>query len=421
MRHPLFTPRFVTLVALTVLVQTTSGCLSNEYRIPPTELKRLAALPPEARGQQVRVIQALGSRRNPPVNPTADELEPPPAAEETYESEPPVFVDAGVRVDVDVPVVVDGSRRNVAGGRGPRPPGGGSAAPSARGWRGSPPGSTASSGFRGTPPRSTGGGSTGGGSFSLPSGGGGGDRPEALVVLAVVVVALAAVASVFLVASEGMRFDGYAQIHPDQTVRLKTDRGEDRFVTLGTLSAQDAASAEEALVMDDEGFGLRELGTVPLNRRGMAFKLDLGTSSFSLGDYSLNGMASHIQLGYFPTQTFGLLLDATLSGVGTADIIAGNVGQTPPGTLIRHSVALELQAFPLALGRFHLGAFGKGGVALIGPASDPESGPTVGGGALIEIGVTSRLALTLRAGVDAARLDSGWSRAGLLTAGVSTY
>jgi hypothetical protein len=58
---------------------------------------------------------------------------------------------------------------------------------------------------------------------------------------------------------------------------------------------------------------------------------------------------------------------------------------------------------------------------LIGPASDPESGPTVGGGALMEIGVTSRLALTLRAGMDAARLDTGWSRAGLLTAGVSIY
>jgi hypothetical protein len=241
------------------------------------------------------------------------------------------------------------------------------------------------------------------------------------VVLAVVVVALAAVASVFLVASEGMRFDGFAQIHPDQTLHLKTERGEDKFVTLGTLSAQDAASAEEALVMDDEEFGLYELASVPLNRRGMAFKLDLGTSSFSLGDYSLNGMASHIQLGYFPTQTFGLLLDATLSGVGTTDIIAGNVGQTPPGTLIRHSVALELQAFPLALGRFHLGAFGKGGMAVVGPASSPETGPTVGGGALMEIGVTSRLALTLRAGLDAARLDSGWSRAGLLTAGVSIY
>ncbi|HET6283590.1 MAG TPA: hypothetical protein VFH73_21730 [Polyangia bacterium] len=414
----------MTLVALIVLVQTTAGCLSNEYRIPSTELQRLAALPPEARGQHVRVIQALGERRSPALGSTEHELPPAPPPEDaaTEWEQPPTF-DSNAPVNVDVQVMLSGQRKQVGVGRGPRPVGDGGGTRTASGWRGSPPGSSGS-GFRGTPPPSGGGGvgGGGGGRFSPPGGGSsGGDHPEALVVLAVIVVALAAVASVFLVASEGMRFDGFAELDPEQTLYLKTDRGEDKIVTLSTLSVQDAASAEEALVKDDEGFGLRELDAVPLNRKGMAFKMDLGTSAFSLGQYSVNGLASHIQLGYFPTQTFGLMVDATLSGAGVTDIIAGDVGQVPEGTLIRHSLALELQAFPLAVGRFHLGLFGKGGVAVIGPASSPETGPVAGGGALIEIGVTSRLALTLRGGLDAARLDSGWSRAGVLTAGVSIY
>lgn len=430
MRRWLLTPRLVIFVALTVLVQTTAGCLSNEYRISRPELQRLAALPPEVRGQHVRVLQELGSRRGHAAEPTAEELAPPLPPEGTgAEWGQAAGGGDGPHGNLDVQIVLDGSgsgraRPSSPGGRSggwraPQNAAGGRGTATASGWRGSPPG-TSGSGFRGTPPRSASGGGTGGGRFSLPGGGGGGDGPEALVVLAVIVVALAAVASVFLVASEGMRFDGHAQLHPDQALYLKTDGG-DRIVSLGTLSAQDAALAKEALVMDDEAPGLRRLDSVPLNRKGPAFKMDLGTSAFTLGSYAVNGMASHIQLGYFPTQTFGLMVDATLSGAGAADVIAGDVGQVPEGTLIRHSLALELQAFPLALGRFHLGGFVKGGFAVIGPADGPQTGPVGGGGALIEIGITPRLALTLRAGLDAARLDDGWSRAGVLTAGVSIY
>ena len=34
-----------------------SGCSVNSYKIPTSELVRLAQVPPEARGQHVRVIQ----------------------------------------------------------------------------------------------------------------------------------------------------------------------------------------------------------------------------------------------------------------------------------------------------------------------------------------------------------------------------
>ena len=98
------------------------------------------------------------------------------------------------------------------------------------------------------------------------------------------------------------------------------------------------------------------------------------------------------------------------------DVLAGLVLEQ----LVEHLGRQRLGRRP-AFVLFHLGGFAKGGVAAIGPADDVQTGPVGGLGTLIEIGVTSRLALTLRGGVDAARLDTGWSRAGVLTAGVAIY
>ena len=50
-----------------------------------------------------------------------------------------------------------------------------------------------------------------------------------------------------------------------------------------------------------------------------------------------------------------------------------------------------------------------------------ESGPSVGGGALAELDVTSRMALTLRAGAQRRQAGPVWTPAGLLTAGVAVY
>jgi len=91
----------------------------------------------------------------------------------------------------------------------------------------------------------------------------------------------------------------------------------------------------------------------------------------------------------------------------------------------RHALGLELQAFPLAWGPVHLGAFGNGGMAitevLVGSTPTYVTGPSAGGGALAELDLTSRLALTLRAGGSLAKLDQIWTPAGQLTAGVAVY
>jgi hypothetical protein len=49
-------------------------------------------------------------------------------------------------------------------------------------------------------------------------------------------------------------------------------------------------------------------------------------------------------------------------------------------------------------------------------------GPIFGGGALIELALSTRLALTFRAAANTAQLDtSGWSTAGALTGGIAVY
>lgn len=90
--------------------------------------------------------------------------------------------------------------------------------------------------------------------------------------------------------------------------------------------------------------------------------------------------------------------------------------------LTRHSFALEAQFFPVSLGQVHLGAFAKGGYAIAGDGGVIESGPIMGGGALVELALTTRLALTFRAAANAAQLEtSGWSTAGALTGGIAIY
>jgi hypothetical protein len=442
-RWPL-SPRFGALVALAFFVQMTSGCLSNEYRIPTDELVRLAQAPIATRGQHVHVVQGLGDRRSDPL--PYHPPPPPPVGEP-----PPLEIDeggdayqdpwAGDGGDVQIDISVDGSggRRSGHGGsgHGPRAAGG-------DGWRGTPPqaslrGTPPGAGLRGTPvggawrgtpsavgvghavaPRIAVGGGGGhlsglghvGGGGHSGGGSGGGGGGEALAFLAVVLVAVAVIAGVSLVASEGMRFDGYAEMAPDQSIHLKNQFGATTTVSLANLKLGDFDSTVEATVKDDEDFGLNLRERAPLDRTGLAFKLELGSSNFNVGLQQIAGMASQIQVGAFFTRRAGVMLDIGLSG--------GSVCCSAE-VLSRHSLALEAQVFPWSLGRLHVGAFAKGGVAIIGDSTATQSGPIAGGGALVELALTTRLALTFRAAANAAHLDDGWSTAGALTGGVAIY
>jgi hypothetical protein len=416
--------RGIALLAAAFTVQATSGCISNEYRIQNDELRRVAELPPETRGHAVRVSQQLGSRRE-------DALEE------------PVGYTANDDVDdVYVQLDLNGTVGGGGGPRGPASPGSPNRAPPSaawrgaspsttwRGtppsmtWRGTPPGATAAKGgFHGAPSgggahpaSSSGGGSGGGFNFSGGSGNGG----DALAILAVVLIVSAAVGTVALAASEGMRFEGHADLAPEQTVHLVYENDGTRDVQLGALTTQDLAGTKHALVMDDEGYGMRRLDHAPLDRHGGVFRFELGAGRFNFGDLRATGFTSNIGAGYFPTSHFGLLLDLGL-GSGSVDSACCVGAAWTSSSIGRYSVGLEAQAFPLNLGPLHLGAFGGGGFALVGPAGARESGPQASGGALLELDLTSHMALTVRGGASAAHLPGGWSSGGALTGGLAIY
>jgi len=386
------------------------GCISNEYRISRDELQRLAQAPLETRGRGVHVVEELGSRRAEQAEPpTQDELDQ--AWAPVYVESQPPFEGNGPEVDL-----------HLARPAGPRP----SLRP--RGLHRHGEGSPASSHrtVAGTS-RGHGGGSGGGGVgniFGGGSGGGGNGDASALVVVAIVAVAVAGIVAVGLVASEGMRFQGPASMAPQQTVYVEYANNTYTGIPLEALTPSDLVHATGAIVKDDEGYGLALGPRDPLDRRGGAFGLELGATSFNLGKLRSVGPAAEIQVGGFFRQRWGVMLDVGVSGgdvaVGGAVTAAASATDTT-SIVTRHHVALELQSFPASLGPLHFGLFARAGAALVGAPDGIQAGPLAGGGAMLQVGLTSRMALILRGGVDTAHLDGGWSTAATATAGVSIY
>jgi len=241
-----------------------------------------------------------------------------------------------------------------------------------------------------------------------PSGGG---RGEELVIVAIVLTVIAAMGAVALVATEGIRYDGDVALSPAQPLHLRGGDGGEWLIALGDLAPEHLRGVRDATIVDGEGWGVERLRRAPLDRRGFAFRLEAGAAAFDVDDYTLYGLASTIQVGYFPHRRFGLLGSLSLSGA------SDRVGRT----IARHAGAIEAQLYPVALGPLHLGAYGNGGRA-IGTSGDRSYGaPAWGAGGLLEFDVTTRLALAVRGGVSYTKLDGRWDRSLVVTAGVAVY
>jgi len=406
-RHRIPRIRTFRVLALAVggmyLSLTTVGCVSNEYVIPKTELTRLSLLPPSQRGRRVQVVQSLGSGGE--LSSDSGEVLP----DRDYEDEfaaydhPESTYDPGdTRVDINLPL--DGlgghGHAGVARALGPSGKGG-------TGWGARAP---SSGGTSSTGPRGLGGG--GGGHFNFGGGGGGGG--DDLAVFAIIVVAVAIMAAAGLAVTEGLRYDGFVQLHPEQPVHLKGTAGNQRTLPLAALTPADVAVSEEALVMDNEAFGFRFDHRRALDRKGFAFKVDFGSLDSLCGCYSAAGLASNIQLGYFPHHRFGLLGTLTLGG-GTSALNQ---------TFQRHSANIEAQFFPLQVWRLHLGGFGHGGMQVARDELGTRTGPAWGGGAILEFALTTRLALTGRMDYTLARTapdGQSWAGSTTLTGGLAIY
>jgi len=387
-------PHFAFRLLAALLVVPTAGCLSSSYVIPREDAIALAQLPPEQRGESVRVVQQI----------FVDE----PATAPSVNSSTQIYVGPHVYVTGGI-----GGGGGVVGGGGAggggttgggvgggtvavTPPAGGGTV----GVTPPPGGGTVAVTPGGPNPGGTG---TTGGSGSS---GGGGDGAAVLVVVA---IALSAVIALVLAGTEGARYDGWARLHPMAPVHVVGPDGSEYWVPLAQLDPQTAAWADALIVSEEEG-PFQTLGRAPLHRVGFVYGMEVGAASLRGPRGILGaGFTSHLQFGFFPIQELGVLFDTTL-GLGGVE---GN-------SVVNAQFGGELQVLPLEAGLFHFGVFGR-----IGSASPSQRGDrwslAGGGGPLVQVAITTRLALTLRAGLSYIDDARGGLLAGEGTVGLAVY
>jgi hypothetical protein len=308
-----------------------SGCAVNSYRIPTSELARLAHVPPDARGQRVRVIQEVVASDVPAAPPVSGETE------------------VVIAPQLDVAVGVH------------------------RGHRGG----------------------VGAGGLGGKIGGGGSDGKAA----AVAILFLAATALVTAAVVEGSRFDGYAQLHPMHPVHLIGRDGGYTVLPLAWIDADAAAWADTAVVRPNEG-PWRPIERAPLSREGLTYGMYGGSGTLRSADGTLAmGPAWTVQLGVFPTQQVGIVASQFF---GWRDNQLG-------ATLFESRTTAELQVLPVQLGILHAGLYGGAGVAhrfedavtLSGGrvVAGEETTSALDGGAMLQLDVNTRIALTGRLGI----------------------
>ncbi len=333
-----------------------AGCGSQSYEIKSGELARLAQLPPESRGMKVRLSQELSDANVGPPEPVNESV--------------------GIVVFPEPNVYGPERRRYYSYG-------GGGSGPD---WNG---------GIRSSAPRGGGGGGHGGG---IGGGGGGGDG-KGYAVIAIVVAATILVAAA---AVEGSRFDGYAQLHPMQPVHLFGKDGGYTVLPLAWIDPQTADWADHAIVRQTEG-PFHFLERAPLDRVGFTYAMMGGLGTYRSVDGSTSsGTATEIQLGVFPDQKVGIVGSVFF---GWRDNAVGD-------TLFESRYTLQIHGYPVQTGPLHLGLYGGGGAAYRWEDYGPDM-PGVGnsgslalvGGALLQLDINTRLAITGRFGMTYAHAE----------------
>jgi hypothetical protein len=335
-------------VAVVLAGSLVAGCATDTYRIPISELTRLAHTPPEQRGQRVRVVQ--------------EALESDIPSAPTVGGENRLFFFPYVEIDGSIH-----TRREHVTFSGDGPHGG----------------------FGGGGRGGHGGGHGGGGHFGNLGGGSGGDGKGA----AIVVLVIAATVLITAAAVEAARFDGFVQLHPMHPVHLVGKDGSFDVVPLAYLNDDAVAWTDIAIISDNEG-PWHPLERAPLDRHGATYSMYGGFGSLrsAAGDLAL-GPAWTLQLGGFATPRFGIV----------ASVFFGWRDNRFGATLFESQYTAEAQYFPVQVGRLHAGLFGGAGVAqrfedaIAGRAGDDTS-LALDGGAMLQLDINTRIALTARLG-----------------------
>jgi hypothetical protein len=232
----------------------------------------------------------------------------------------------------------------------------------------------------------------------LPGGkiGGAGNDGKAAAVAFLFAAATALVTAAVI---EGSRFDGYAQLHPMHPVHLVGRDGGYTVVPLAWIDRNTAAWADTAVVRSTEGPWL-QLERAPLSREGLTYGMYGGAGSLRSADGTTElGPAWTVQLGVFPTQQVGI----------HASMMFGWRDNRLGATMFETRTTGELQVMPVQLGILHAGLYGGAGVAYrfedaVRLADDRvvagnQSSLALAGGAMFQLDVNTRIALTARLGV----------------------
>ncbi|MEM9861979.1 MAG: hypothetical protein AAF938_10210 [Myxococcota bacterium] len=338
-----------------------SGCLGSNYRVSGSELDRIASQPRGGRVTLIGVQELSFSERDPGAG-IAEEAVLQQIEEGSNLRRHPDGLTAAASVARAVPRI-----RGMQAARNRR-------RGTSRTARGSRRGSSRSS--RG----------------SDSDRGGDGIGRIAAVVVAAAVVAAGAIA--IAAGTEGARYDGLLEVEHDHTLHLYRDRphGERLWTTTtaGTLTPEVAAWADGAILRSSGGDVLR-LGRRHLDRVGLTFSV-LGVGSV--------GGGVHAAFGTFFSNHVGLV--ATFNLQGRSDVLNVRGGG-------------ELQLFLPDIDRFSLGAYAGAGVLRtrqdVGDDQQiVEHGGYYSAGLLVQIELTTRLAIELRGGL--------WRGLGVESAGV---
>lgn len=326
------------LAALLAASLAATGCGTTSYQVPGSEIRRLALIPSEQRGANVRVIQQLNDADVGPVQPVGNET--------------PIVVVPNFYVDAE------GHRHYHDGGSGLNI-------------------------------ANHGGGGGGGGHHGGSGGGGGGGGDGKATAIALLVAA--GVILVAAAAVEGSRYDGYAQLHPMHPIYLYGVDGTLTAMPLAWLDPQTAMMTDHAIVRSSEG-PWRELGRAPLSRQGLTYALFGGLGTYASADGSIaRGTATTIQFGYFFDQHVGLV----------ASQFFGWRDNAVRQTLFESRSMLELQLYVAHAGPLHVGLYGGGGGAYRwedGISGGNAGSGAIDGGALVQLDINTRLAITGRFG-----------------------
>ncbi len=225
--------------------------------------------------------------------------------------------------------------------------------------------------------------------YSSSSGGsasGKGGKSGAIAVIAAV-VAVGAAIGLALAMSEGMRYDGWAQLDPNQTVRLNNGT----TLRMTELTPELARTSHGGTVNGGPDF--IRLGRAPLNRSGLTWTTafhatgipTIGGTSFGVGG------ATHFGVNIRNMLTIGFAAYIDSSVYGQRGVLA--------------SCGPEIQLFPTK----YVGVYGGVGWlfrdSVIKSTYFTDSGEIYRAGLLAEVPLTTRLALQFRAGAFMASLN----------------